>query len=55
MPGLLWFSRVPEGGALLLWCVAGAPFVLMQLCLTELEMGEALAVGAPGRQITGSQ
>jgi hypothetical protein len=32
MPGLLRFSKVPEGPASLLLCMARTPFALMQQC-----------------------
>jgi hypothetical protein len=36
MSGLLWFSKVPEGPASPLWCMAGTPFALMQQCRPKL-------------------
>jgi hypothetical protein len=33
MPGLLWFLKVPEGSASLLWGMVRTPFASMQQCL----------------------
>jgi hypothetical protein len=37
MPGLLWFSKVLEMPASLLWCMARTPLALMQQCHYDVD------------------